>query len=229
MLLEVLYQDEYMVAINKPPGLLVHRTNLDKYATEFAVQILRDQIGKRVSPVHRIDRKTSGVLLFSLNNEVHRHLAEQFEEGDIQKEYTTVLRGYIDQENRIDYALTNENGKVQDAITDYELIQHYEIPVAFGRHNTSRYSLVKAYPRTGRFHQLRKHFAHVLHPIIGDRPHGCNKQNRFFKEKWGMTSMLLSATKLTLIHPVTGFRIEINSDVSNTLRQTVRLFENLSR
>lgn len=214
-MLEILYQDDYLVAINKPHGLLVHRSPIATNTDIFAVQELRNQLNKHVYPAHRLDRKTSGVLLFALDKEVLPQLQKQFAEHSLQKTYWAILRGYTEAEGTIDYALTNDKGKSQDAITHYSTIQKSEIDVPFGKHKTSRYSLVEAKPTTGRMHQLRKHFAHILHPIIGDRPHGCNKQNKLFLEKWNMKTMLLHAKSLQLEHPITKKPLRIEASLQS--------------
>jgi tRNA pseudouridine65 synthase len=200
--LEIVYQDEYLVAINKPHGLLVHKTAIAADTQLFAVQILRDQIGRHVYPVHRLDRKTGGILLFALNEEVNSLMQQQFQNGEVNKTYHAIVRGFTPDQLDIDYPLKKEDGTVQPAFTSLRTLQQVEVNFAVGKHTTSRYSLVELKPTTGRMHQLRKHMAHVFHPIIGDRPHGCNKQNRYFKEEFGLTEMLLHATALSFIHPV---------------------------
>ncbi|OEK00657.1 pseudouridylate synthase [Roseivirga sp. 4D4] len=226
--LEILYQDEYLVAINKPHGLLVHRSPIATNTDTFAVQELRNQIDKHVYPAHRLDRKTSGVLLFALDKQILPHLQTQFAEHTVQKTYWAILRGYTDDEGTIDYVLTNDKRKSQEAVTHYKTLQRTEIDVPFGKHQTSRYSLVEAKPVTGRMHQLRKHFAHILHPIIGDRPHGCNKQNKLFLEKWQMGTMLLHAKSLQFKHPVTEKGLEISADLHSEFQRMLKTlaFEN---
>ena len=224
-MLEILYQDEYLVAINKPHGLLVHRSPIAKDATEFALQKLRDQLDQQVYPVHRLDRKTSGVLLFALDAETLKLLSQKFEAGEMLKTYLAILRGYTPDTGTIDYALTNDSGKIQEAITDYKTLDKAEIAVPFGKFQTSRYSLVHAFPKTGRMHQLRKHFAHILHPIIADRAHGCNKQNRFFKEKWNMTTMLLHAQQIAFKHPITRKELLIKANVSREFTRMMELMK----
>lgn len=179
---------------------MVHRSRMARDATEFAVQLLRDQIGQHVYPAHRLDRKTSGVLLFAKSKEMNSYLQEQFREQRIAKVYQAIVRGFTPQSGSIDYALSHED-KVQEAQTDYRTLAHYELPLPFGKFPTSRYSLVELKPYQGRFHQLRKHMAHIFHPIIGDRPHGCNKQNKLWKQHFGMTKMLLHAKTLLLTLP----------------------------
>lgn len=210
--LSILYRDHRLVAINKPPGLLVHRSPMARDATEFAVQRLRDQLGQRVFPVHRLDRKTSGVLLFALDETTSVSMQGQFAGGLVRKGYLAIVRGYTDDSFEIDYALRHDDtGIMQEAFTRGRTLNRTELPHPAGKHPTSRYSLVELTPATGRMHQLRRHMAHVFHPIIGDRPHGCNKQNRFFKAHFGLVEMLLHARELGFSHPVTGDEIRIQA------------------
>lgn len=222
-MLEIIYQDEDLVAINKPHGLLVHRSSIANDAKEFALQLLKEQIGRYVSPVHRLDRKTSGLLLFALNKDVERQMHQKFMNGEIHKEYLAIVRGYAPDEQEIDYPLAKENGTMQEAFTKFVTLQRAELAIPLGKHPTSRYSLVEATPTTGRMHQLRRHFAHIFYPIIGDRKHGCNKQNRFFKEQWGMTTMLLHASNLKFTHPVTNEEIDISAPVQTEFRRVMDL------
>ena len=210
-MLDILYRDEPLIAINKPHGLLVHRSRIAADAKEFAIQLLRDQIGQHVSPVHRLDRKTGGVLLFALNKEVEIMMQMMFSDHRVEKTYIALVRGYTADHGEIDYPLRKENGILQEAFTSYETLCRTELNIPHGKHPTSRYSLLTAVPTTGRMHQLRKHFAHIFHPIIGDRPHGCNKQNKFFKDNWEMETMLLHASSLSFKHPVTQVPVIINA------------------
>ncbi|WON96268.1 pseudouridine synthase [Sphingobacterium sp. UGAL515B_05] len=211
MPLEILYEDESIVAINKPHGLLVHRSSIARDASEFALQLLRDQLGKTVYPAHRLDRKTGGILLFSLNKETDQYLQKSFQERKVDKKYLAVLRGFAPAEGLIDYPLKRDDGTVQEAQTSFRLLAQGELAVPFGKFPTSRYSLVEANPITGRMHQLRRHFAHIFHPIIGDRPHGCNKQNKLWKETYQMDTMLLHASELTFKHPLSGEEVHIKA------------------
>jgi tRNA pseudouridine65 synthase len=224
-MLEILFQDEYLIAINKPHGLLVHRSPIAADASEFAVQLLRDQVGKTVYPVHRLDRKTAGVLLFALSPEVNSAMQQLFSERKVEKTYFAIVRGFTPDSGKIDYPLKREDGELQDAVTTFETLAKAEMPVPFGKHSTSRYSLIKLIPYTGRHHQLRKHAAHIFHPIIGDRPHGCNKQNKLWKEKFGMTTMLLHATTLQFKHPVNGDKMIIKARLHQEFLRVLHLLE----
>ncbi|MGM9475821.1 pseudouridine synthase [Pedobacter sp. GSP4] len=220
-MLEIIYQDENLIAINKPHGLLVHQSSIARDATEFALQLLRDQVGKHVSPVHRLDRKTSGILLFAFDKESEIAMHQQFMNGETDKKYLAILRGFTPDAMDIDYPLAKENGTMQEAFTSFKTLQRAEVDVAFGKHPTSRYSLVEATPKTGRMHQLRRHFSHILHPIIGDRTHGCNKQNKFFKAQWEMTTMLLHASELGFVHPVTKEQIHLTANLHDEFKRVM--------
>ncbi|WP_075603752.1 pseudouridine synthase [Saccharicrinis aurantiacus] len=220
-MLQIIYQDEHLVVINKPHGLLVHRSPIAADAEEFAVQMLRDQIQQKVFPVHRIDRKTSGILVFGLNGEIARLIQEQLEDHATKKTYLAIVRGYFPDSLELDYPLTNDTGKVQEALTHFKCLKHTEVDVPFGKHATSRYSLIEAYPKTGRMHQIRKHLKHLRHPIIGDRPHGCNKQNRLFKAQWNMTTMMLHAQKLNLSHPITNEPLHLEAPLFSTFKEMI--------
>lgn len=225
--LPLLYQSADLVAINKPHGLLVHRSPIASDASEFAVQLLRDQLGQRVYPVHRLDRKTGGVLLFALNELMNSAMQILFAEGGVQKTYVAIVRGYTPDELTIDYPLRRDDDVLQDAVTHVKTLRRTEIPLPFGKHATSRYSLVELTPTTGRMHQLRKHMAHILHPIIGDRPYGCNKQNKLFKEYFEMNTMLLHAQGLEFVHPVRLEPIVITAPWQAEFARMMRaLFEN---
>jgi len=228
--LPILYQDDVLVAINKPHGLLVHRSPIAADASEFAVQLLRNQLGQRVYPVHRLDRKTGGVLLFAFTEAMNAAMQQQFMNGQTHKTYLAIVRGYTPDTLTIDYPLRRDDGNgagvLQEAVTHLKTSQRTEIPLPFGKHETSRYSLVELTPETGRMHQLRKHLAHVLHPIIGDRPHGCNKQNRLFLEQFDMNTMLLHARQLRFQHPSTNETITIDAPVQTEFARMLAVLFN---
>lgn len=222
-MLEILFEDEDLIAINKPHGLLVHKSSIAADTSEFALQLLRDQIGKKVYPAHRLDRKTAGVLLFSLNKEMDSAIQTAFSQNLIKKEYLAVLRGHTEPEGTIDYPLKKENGTIQEALTHYKTLAQTEIDLPFGKFQTSRYSLVLAEPQTGRMHQLRRHFAHIFHPIIGDRPHGCNKQNKLWKDTFEHDTMLLHAKKIQFKHPINQQDINIEANIQPEFQRALDL------
>ncbi|EAZ82733.1 pseudouridine synthase [Algoriphagus machipongonensis] len=216
MELPILFEDDSIIAINKPAGLLVHRTSIAAQETVFALQILRDQIGMHVHPVHRLDRPTSGILLFAKKEEILPHLKNLFSERQIKKNYLTIVRGIPEQKKAlIDHPLKSErSGRLQEAQTWYKVISETEIPFdTTGRYPTSRYSLLSVNPETGRTHQIRRHLAHIRHYIIGDKKHGDNKQNIFFQNQFGLENLLLHAIRLSFNHPITEETIEISCPV----------------
>jgi len=200
--MQILFEDEHLIAVNKPNGIFVHRTSLDPLADTFVVQMVRDMIGQWVYPVHRLDRKTSGALLLAKSKNVQAKMNEIFRDRDIKKYYLAIVRGFTEDKFVVDYPLMNENDKIQEAISTFTTISKIEIPISSGTFPTSRYSLIHVSPETGRRHQIRRHLAHILHPIIGDRPHGCNKQNKFFLSHYNMNTMLLHASEISFFHPV---------------------------
>ena len=226
MELEIILDTEELIAINKPHGLLVHQTPIARDASEFAIQELRNQVGYRVYPAHRLDRKTSGVLLFAKNPEHNKTAQELFMNRQVKKTYHALLRGSLQNSMEIDYPLTNEE-KTQEAFTRVTPLKHFEIPYPSAQHETSRYTWVKLEPETGRFHQLRKHMAHIRHPIIGDRPHGCNKQNKIWKEVHKQDTMMLHASDLSFeFH---AMKHVIQAGLSGEIQQAIRFLEGFTQ
>ena len=220
----ILYQDEDLVVIHKPAGLLVHRSYLARREKYFAMQMTRDLVGCHVFPVHRLDRPTSGVLLFAKSSEMANQLCEQFATKSVEKHYLALVRGNMHTEGLLDYPLKQEldelgdkdvdpNKDAQEAQTSYRPLLNSEIPYPSGRYATSRYALVHLTPHTGRKHQLRRHMAHLRHPIIGDTTHGDGKQNRFMREHSGINRLWLIAKKLAFNHPRTGERISVETEL----------------
>ena len=223
MELDIIYETEDLIAINKPHGLLVHRSRIAADETVFALQLVRDHLGHWVYPLHRLDRKTSGVLLFAKSEKVNSEVQKQFREHTVKKKYEAIVRGYTAQQQSINYPLT-VNDKTQEAHTDFELIKHYEIDLPFGKFETSRYSHILVTPTTGRFHQIRKHMKHIFHPILGDRPHGCNKQNKLWLEKFALSKMMLHAKELEIEFPE-GQRINIQAKKSDAFNRVLTLLK----
>lgn len=222
--LRILYRDDWLVAVDKPAGLLVHRTILAQ-AEEFALQRVRAQTGRRVYAIHRLDRPTSGVLVFGLSREAAVAVSKQFEERQVQKRYLAVVRGWPEENGVIDCPLRDAPDlAVRPALTRYRVLARVELPVAVGRYPTSRYAVVDAQPLTGRYHQIRRHFHHVFHPIIGDTSHGEGRHNRFFRERFGVRRLLLHAARLSIMHPATGAELCLCAPLDG---QWLKLLEDL--
>ena len=215
-MLDILYRDDCLVAINKPAGLLVHRSDIDRHETRFAVQLLRDQIGRRVHPLHRLDKGTSGVLLFALDADSAREVGGQFQRDELRKHYLAIVRGWPAESGVIDHALSrrfDDYGRRVapevrtdglSAVTEYRRLATAELPVAIDRYPTSRYALVSLTPGTGRQHQLRRHMKHIAHPIIGDATWGKGIHNRFFLQRFSCGRLLLACTSIEFRHPQDG-------------------------
>ena len=234
--LEILYQDEHIVVINKPSGLLVHKSPIDKQETRFALQELRDQIGQYVYPVHRLDKPTSGVLLFALNAEVAKTMSQLFRDNLVQKEYIAIVRGYTESKGEIDHPLKQmldtkvqkEKGitkEEQDAQTEYERLATVELPYPVSRYPVARYSLVKLLPRSGRKHQLRRHMKHIFHPIVGDTKHGRGEHNNLFREKFECHRLLLHAQKMVFMHPVSKKKLVIIAPMDQVFEDLFKIFK----
>lgn len=231
-MLPILYQDEHIVVIDKPSGLLVHRSMIDKRETRFALQMTRDQIGQYVYPVHRLDKPTSGVLVMALSSEVATQLTEQFTQKRIIKKYMALVRGYTAEEGTIEYPLKEELDKMtdkkaqqdkpaQEAVTHYHQLWQGEVPIPVGRYSTARYSLLSLTPATGRKHQIRRHMKHIFHPIVGDTTHGDGKHNTMFREQFNLSRLLLVAKELTLVHPVTGETIKLSASIGEEFERVL--------
>lgn len=213
-MIEILHQDDALIAVNKPAGLAVHRSKMVGNAEEFLIDRLREQVGGTVYLAHRLDRATSGVLLVARSSEVASALGEQFMGREVHKQYLAVVRGWPEPvEAVIDYPLpgSRETGPRREARTRYRRLATVEVPIALGRYPQQRYALVEAEPETGRFRQIRKHMAHIHHPIIGDCQHGRGDHNRLYKQYFGCHRMLLHARRISLRHPLSGQPLAIDA------------------
>jgi tRNA pseudouridine65 synthase len=266
--LNILYQDEFMVAVDKPAGLFVHRSHMDRDEIYFALQLVRDQVGQYVYPVHRLDRPTSGVLLFALTKDVATKLSEAFANKSSQvtigknaepiktqenklcndedqrtsssdddcglamvKTYYALSRGHLAiPEGLIDHPLKEKLDKLgdknvsrdkpaQSAQSYYQVKQQASLPIKVGKFDSVRYSLIQVRPITGRRHQIRRHLAHLRHPIIGDINYGDNKQNPFFIEHFGFKRLMLIAKSLEFNHPISNERIKISAPFDKQWQQ----------
>lgn len=208
----ILYRDDFLVAVDKPAGLLVHRTEIAAETRAAALQQVRDLLGTRVYSIHRLDRPASGVLLFGLTPEAARAVSCQLEAGRVVKTYLAVVRGWPQSAGTIDYPLSDGPGQpLREAVTRYHVLARVEVPVAVGRYPTSRYALLEVRPLSGRYHQIRRHLHHVFHPLIGDTTHGEGRHNRFFRDALGIPRLLLHARALAFAHPASGDEIRIQA------------------
>lgn len=232
-MLPILYRDDTLVAIHKPSGLLVHRSIIDAHEERFAVQMLRDQIGQQVHPVHRLDKGTSGVLLFALDRDTAALVGRAFERQDVTKTYVAVVRGHPAEEGVIDRPLVRqfddlehrpEHGEsaAQAALTRFRRLAVTELPYRVDRYPTSRYALLELKPETGRRHQLRRHLKHLSHPIIGDATYGKGRHNRLFATLFGTPRLLLACTRLQLAHPHAGKMLDLRAPLADDFAAVIK-------
>ena len=222
--LAVLFQDRWLCAIDKPCGLLVHKSARGDDRV-FAMQLLRDQLGQKVWPVHRLDRATSGVLLFALDADTAAAVGKQIMARTIVKRYLAVVRGYTDIAGSIDHPLaTGDQREDQAACTGYRRLATLELPIPVGRYSSARYSLVEVVPHTGRTHQIRRHFKHIFHPLIGDTTYGEGRHNRLFRMHFNCHRLLLHAIELALDHPWSNERLAIKAPLSGSFERIEQEF-----
>ena len=228
--LPILYRDDWIVVIDKPAGLLVHRSPVDARERRFAVQQLRDQLGRHVYPVHRLDKGTSGALAFALDPASARSLAEAFAGGAVSKNYLALVRGWPDISGEIAHALRpveddvlpSAGREAQAACTSYERLAGFELPHRVDRYPTSRYALLRLRPHTGRRHQLRRHLAHISHPIVGDSTYGKGAHNRLFERLFGSRRLMLACIALEFPHPVTRRPLRVEAPLSGDFAAVLR-------
>lgn len=231
--LQVLYQDSELVAMHKPAGLLVHRSPLDRHETRFAVQMTRDLIGQRVYPVHRLDKATSGVLLFAKSPEAARVLQPQFSEHEVRKAYRALVRGWAPESGTMDQPLVykcdahgdagrRQSSTPQSACTHFTRMATTALDKPLQRYPQQRYSLLDLRPITGRKHQLRRHLNRISHPIIGDVNYGDRHHNHLFAQWLGYHRLYLAACQLQFRHPSSGQIVTIHAPLQQDFVHTLQ-------
>lgn len=202
---EILYRDASLIAINKPSGMLTHPGWAR--AERTALTEARSLAGKWVYPAHRLDRATSGVLLFALDSQTASRVGRQFADGMVRKTYLALVRGIPPDAGVIDHAIPRkEGGERVQAITAFRRLATFE-----------RYALVEARPETGRLHQVRRHLKHISHPIIGDTTYGKGSHNRIFRQRFALCRLALHALRLELDHPDDGTPLVLEARIPDDL------------
>lgn len=220
--LSILYMDERLVAVDKPTGLL-STPSAQASDRVTCMSLLRDQLGHRVYPVHRLDRATSGVIVFGRSPDAARDAALLFRERQVQKRYLALVRGWLDESGTIDYPIEGaREGLKVEAVTTWRRLEQVELPVPVGRYQTARYSLVEARPISGRRHQIRRHFKHLRHPIVGDPDYGDTHHNRFFRERFGIRRLMLHAWALELQTRHAGGDLRIQAPVPEEMARILQ-------
>lgn len=223
--IDVRYVDDRIAVVDKPAGLMVHDSKLARGETDFAADRLREQFGKPIFLIHRLDRATSGCLLLAFDREAASTLGRVLMSGEVEKNYLAVCRGWPEESFVVDHPLDGGPGKPEKkpALTRFQRLATGELELPSVGFETSRYALLRCRPDTGRFRQIRRHLKHVSHHMIGDTSHGDGRHNRHFR-MLGIHRMLLHAVRLAFPHPVTGDRIDVTAPLDAELRKTFELF-----
>lgn len=225
--LPILYEDDSLVVINKPPGLLVHRSAATSRSEDAVLQLLRDQLNQRMFPVHRLDRATSGLLLVAKSSQVAANLAEQFAQHSLQKTYLAVVRGWPASVLRLDQALgvlDDPSHAPQRAISHLEVLARVELDLAVDRYPQTRYGLLRLRPETGRRHQLRRHCKSIFHPIINDTSYGHGVHNQFFRDHFAVTRLLLHHFSLEFRHPLSHEALFMQAPIDQDFAKILAAF-----
>jgi tRNA pseudouridine65 synthase len=213
-MLRILHQDRHLVAVDKPAGLLAHPSKMAADASDSLMARLRDQLGRRVYLAHRLDRATSGVLIAAFDADMAAHLGEQFMARSVDKAYLALVRGWPEPVGVVDYAL-DAPGKAsrKPAVTRFRVMHTVELPIAIGRYASARWAMVEACPETGRYRQIRRHFHHIHHHVLGDTSHGDGRHNRALRQHFGVHRLMLHAWRVRLVHPADGGAVELVAPV----------------
>lgn len=224
--LPVLYLDASFAVVDKPAGLMVHDSALARGETDFAADRLREQFGKPIFLVHRLDRATSGCLLLAFDREAASALGKALMAGAVRKDYWAICRGWPgEQAFVVDHPLDGGPGKPQKkpAVTEFQVLDRCELDLPSAGFATSRYALLRATPLTGRFRQIRRHLKHLSHHLIGDTSHGDGRHNRAFR-MLGIQRMLLHAQRLVFSHPATGQPVQVIAPPDAEFARALALF-----
>ncbi|MBB3696246.1 pseudouridylate synthase [Flammeovirga yaeyamensis] len=226
-MLEILFQDEHFVAINKPSGLMVHPSEITGRDEEFAIFQLRDQIKQHVFPCHRLDRATSGVLIFALSSEASAKFQNlNNEKGEVEKLYVSLVRGHLNEEKMCEKDIKNRYDKVYKSAKTYiKPLQKVELDIPVGNYKTARYTLVQSRPFTGKTHQIRLHLRGENHPIIGDRRYGDHRHNNMFLEKFKLDRLWLHSTSYTFKHPFMEEQLSIKAPLPKDFKEILQKIE----
>lgn len=214
--IKIIYEDEYIIAINKPPGMIVHRTDTSPEDEIVALSLVRKYLKNRIFPIHRIDKKTSGVLIFGKTSKMAHLIHTQIIDKKVQKVYWAIVNNYSPPSATATQELTNSKGKIQSAETVFTTFNQIKIPDETGA--ITAMSFLQAEPKTGRMHQIRKHCNLEGFPIIGDPMYGYHRANKYFVKKFGIKDMFLHSRSYTFHHPALDEEITIEADLNESFQ-----------
>jgi tRNA pseudouridine65 synthase len=226
--LEIIFEDAYLICVNKPNNMLVHHAHHSRnVADEIALlQLIQEEKGIKVYPIHRLDRKTSGIILLAKETSKVSKFQELFTNNEIEKTYYGVVRGFSPDFKTIDSPVKGRDANVyKEALTYLKTLEQIVLNIPVKPYDSSRYSLVELKPKTGRMHQLRVHTNKISHPLIGDIKYGDKNHDVMFDENFGWKNMFLHAGKLEFIHPFSEEKLTLKAPFP---KDWISLFEKFS-
>lgn len=211
----VFYQDDYLVVVEKPEGLPTHKNDFMQHDADYLTKILGKQLEKGIYNVHRLDSKTSGVMVFALSSEIAHSLSKQFENKEIEKEYLTIVLGDLPPKGIINRkVIVKKKSRIKkNAETCFIREKFVTSKISYKDYKNVRLNLVKVFPKTGRWHQIRQHFAGIRNDIVGDSHHGDFTFNKIITAYYGIKRLFLHASAIGFVHPVTGEKLRFESDL----------------
>jgi len=228
MSLEIIFEDPYFICVNKPNNVLVHHAHHSRNVADedSLLQRIKDEIGLKVYPIHRLDRKTSGIIILAKEKEFVSKFQELFTHHDIQKTYFGVVRGFAPETKTIDSPVKGRDANVhKEALTTLKTLEKITLNIPVKPYDSSRYSLVELSPKTGRMHQLRVHTNKISHPLIGDAKYGDKNHDTMYHKNFGWSNLFLHAGKLEFTHPFTSEKLILKATFPT---DWIALFEEFS-
>ena len=221
----VLYQDEQIIVVNKPVNLPVHKNDFMPYDAPYLTKLIGDSTGKWIYNVHRLDSKTSGVIVLAFSSEAAHNLALQFERKEVQKTYFALVQGEPGEGTFSEKVLVKKKSKFKKpAVTHFKTLETISTKISYKEKENVVLSLVEIRPETGRWHQLRQHFAKNRFDILGDSHHGDFTLNKIITEKVGVKRLFLHAAKLKFSHPGTKTDMSFKAELPMEFNEVLTFF-----
>lgn len=224
MEIPILYQDEYLLVVDKPVDLPVHKNDFMPHDADYLTKLIGEKTGQWIYNVHRLDSKTSGLIILARSSEIAHNLTLQFERKEVEKEYVAIALGEVPESGVFDgkVVVKKKSKFKKDAITRFERVELVQTAISYKEHTNVSLGLVKIKPETGRWHQIRQHFAKNRHDLVGDSHHGDFTLNKLIRAEWGFNRLMLHASKLGFVHPISGekllFEAKLPDEFENLLR-----------